>query len=116
MALTTINLHWKGFERWSEGSPTLLVKDGRVLRRNLLKERVSMADLMTALRHKEVEDVSEVKEAWMEQAGGISVILKREAGPATPRDVERARWSGCSPAGCRAWCRTPSNGRSGRAP
>lgn len=90
VALTTINLHWKGFERWSEGSPTLLVKDGRVLRRNLLKERVSMADLMTALRHKEVEDVSEVKEAWIEQAGGISVILKREAGPATPRDVERA--------------------------
>ncbi|BAD40098.1 MAG: DUF421 domain-containing protein [Symbiobacterium thermophilum] len=88
VALTTVNLHWKSFERWTEGFPTLLVKDGRVLRRNLLKERVSMADLMTALRHKEVEDVSEVKEAWMEQAGGISVILKREAGPATPRDVE----------------------------
>ncbi len=90
VALTTVNLHWKGFERLTEGFPTLLVKDGRVLRRNLLKERVSMADLMTALRHKEVEDLSEVKEAWMEQAGGISVILKREAGPATPRDVERA--------------------------
>ncbi|MFO7274082.1 MAG: DUF421 domain-containing protein [Bacillota bacterium] len=88
--LTTVNLHWKRFERWTEGFPTLLVKDGRVLRRNLLKERVSMADLMTALRHKEVEDVSEVKEAWMEQSGGISVILKRDAGPATPRDVERA--------------------------
>ena len=90
VAVTTVNLHWKGFERLTEGFPTLLVKDGRVLRRNLLRERVSMADLMTALRHKEVEDVSEVKEAWMEQSGGISVILKREAGPATPRDVERA--------------------------
>jgi uncharacterized membrane protein YcaP (DUF421 family) len=87
--LTTINLHWKGFERLTEGLPTLLVKDGRVLRRNLLKERVSMADLMTALRHREVEDVSEVKEAWIEQAGGISVILKRDFDAATPRDVER---------------------------
>lgn len=87
--LTRINLYWKGFERWTEGFPTLLVKDGRVLRRNLLKERVSMADLMTALRHKEVEDISEVKEAWIEQAGGISVILKRDFDAATPRDVEQ---------------------------
>lgn len=90
VALTTINLHWKGFERWSEGHPTLLVKDGRVLKKNLMRERVSMADLMTALRHKEVADVREVKEAWIEQSGGISVILKREADAATPRDVEQA--------------------------
>lgn len=88
--VTTLNLHWKAFERFTEGNPTLLVKDGRILRKNLLKERVSEADLLTALRHKEVDDLSEVKEAWIEHAGGISVILKRDADAATPRDVERA--------------------------
>lgn len=90
VGLTTANLHYKGLERLTEGHPTLLVKDGRVLKKNLLKERVSMSDLFTALRHKEVDDVSEVKEAWIEHAGGISVILKRDADAATPRDVERA--------------------------
>ncbi|MFZ5815390.1 MAG: DUF421 domain-containing protein [Bacillota bacterium] len=90
VAMTTINLHWKSFERLTEGHPTLLVKDGRILKKNLLKERVSMADLKTALRHKDVDDVAEVKEAWIEHAGGISVILKRDADAATPRDVEQA--------------------------
>lgn len=90
VAVTTVNLHWKTFERLTEGHPTLLVKDGRILKQNLLKERVSEADLLTAMRHKEVVDVREVKEAWIEHAGGISVILKREAEAATPKDVERA--------------------------
>lgn len=90
VAVTTLNLHSKAFESFTEGHPTLLVKDGRILRKNLLKERVSESDLLTALRHKEVEDVSEVKEAYIEHAGGISVILRREADAATPVDVEQA--------------------------
>lgn len=90
VAMTFTNLHWKSFERLTEGYPTLLVKDGRILKQNLVRERVSMSDLLTALRHKDVEEVTEVKEAWIEHAGGISVILKHEADAATPRDVERA--------------------------
>lgn len=89
VAVTTINLHWKSFEELTEGHPTLLVKDGRILKKNLLRERVSLSDLHTALRHKDVADVSDVKEAWIEHAGGISVILKHEADAATPREMER---------------------------
>jgi uncharacterized membrane protein YcaP (DUF421 family) len=87
---TTIALHSKWFERLTEGEPTLLIKNGKVLKKNLLKERVSMADLMTALRHKEVTEVKEVKEAWIEQAGGVSVIRRDDADAATPRDLRRA--------------------------
>lgn len=90
LVMTTVNLHSKTFERLTEGRPTLLVKDGRILKENLLKERVSIADLLTALRQKEVTDISKVREAWIEHTGGISVLLKREADYATPLDVERA--------------------------
>jgi uncharacterized membrane protein YcaP (DUF421 family) len=86
--VTTLAVRFDKFEKWTEGQPTLLVKDGKVLKQNLLKERVSMADLVTALRHKEVDDVSQVKEAWIEHAGGVSVIRKEEA--ATPQDLEAA--------------------------
>lgn len=82
--MTTINLHSKAFEAWTEGKPTLLVKDGRVLRQNLFRERVSMIDLQSALRHKEVTDLARVREAWMEPAGGVSVILKDGAPAADP--------------------------------
>jgi uncharacterized membrane protein YcaP (DUF421 family) len=88
--ITTIAAHNNTFEKWTEGVPTLLVKDGKVLKKNLMKERVSMADLLTALRHKEVTDVREVKEAWIEHAGGVSVIKKHEVDSATPKDLEQA--------------------------
>lgn len=73
---TWLALRSNTFEHWTEGTPTLLVKDGQVMRTNLIKERVSMADLMTALRHKEVTQLREVEQAWIEHAGGISVIRK----------------------------------------
>lgn len=88
--MTTVNLHSKKFEEITEGHPTLLVKDGKVLKKNLLKERVSLADLQTALRHKEISDVSQVKEAWIEHAGGISVLRKHDVDAVTPNDLEQA--------------------------
>lgn len=86
--MTTINMHYSAFEEWTEGRPTLLVKDGEVLKANLRKERVSMIDLHSALRQRQISDVSEVREAWMEPAGGISVFHKRR--PATDSDLEAA--------------------------
>jgi len=87
---TSIAVHSTFFERLTEGVPTLLVKNGKVLKKNLFKERVSMADLMTALRHKEVTSIEDVKEAWIEHAGGVSVIRKHEVDAATPRDLKKA--------------------------
>lgn len=88
--LTTINLHSRRFETLIEGEPTVLVKDGQVLRKNLLQERVSLIDLESALRHKDVTDVSTVREARMEPGGGVSVILKQASDAATLTDLERA--------------------------
>jgi uncharacterized membrane protein YcaP (DUF421 family) len=88
--ITTVAILSKRFERWTEGAPTLLIKDGKVLMRNLRRERVSMADLMTALRLKEISHPSEVKEAWIEHAGGISVLRDRQHQAATPEDLDAA--------------------------
>jgi uncharacterized membrane protein YcaP (DUF421 family) len=88
--MTTINLYSKSFEELTEGHPTLLVKDGKVLKQNLIRERVSMADLMTALRHKEVRELDHVQEAWMEHAGGVSVIRKPGLESVTPVQLEAA--------------------------
>jgi len=87
---TYIAFHSKFFERLTEGVPTLLVKDGKVLRKNLLKERVSMDDLLTALRHKEVTNIKDVREAWIEHAGGVSVIRRHDVDAATPIDLKKA--------------------------
>jgi uncharacterized membrane protein YcaP (DUF421 family) len=59
-----------------------LIRDGRVLRRALQEELMTEEELMTQLRLNGVEDVAEVKAAYLEGNGEISVI-KRASGEDT---------------------------------
>jgi uncharacterized membrane protein YcaP (DUF421 family) len=69
--------------RLVEARPLLLVKNGRLLRKNLRREMISIDELMAVLRHHGLEKLEQVKTATMESDGEISVI-KMEA------EVERA--------------------------
>ncbi len=64
-------------------APTLLlIKDGKVLRRNLRAELITMDELMAQLREEGIEDCAQVKRACMEADGMISVIpVKKDRGP-----------------------------------
>lgn len=62
--------------RLLEPAPLRLVRDGKVLHRNLRKEFMSMDDLLSKLREKGARGPEEVEEAYMESDGEISVIKK----------------------------------------
>lgn len=55
-------------------APLLLIKDGRILRKNLKSEMLTMNDLLTQLREQGVEDVQHVKRSFIEHDGHLSVI------------------------------------------
>jgi uncharacterized membrane protein YcaP (DUF421 family) len=61
-------------DRLVEGGPTLLIKDGKVLRRNLAKEAISEGQLMEAVRKQGLGTVGQVAEAVLETGGVISVV------------------------------------------
>lgn len=86
--VTTLNLHNKRIEEFTEGRPTLLVKGGRLLIPNLRRERVSLGDLSAALRMHQVSHLDQVEEAWLEPGGGVSVILKPVDRPLSARDLQ----------------------------
>lgn len=54
--------------------PLLLIKNGRVQRRNLRSELLRESDLAEQLRQQGVEDFAEVKRAYLEPDGHLSVI------------------------------------------
>jgi uncharacterized membrane protein YcaP (DUF421 family) len=59
-----------------------LIQDGRVLRRALQQELMTEEELMTQLRLNGVEDITEVKAAYLEGNGSISVIkLEKDEDP-----------------------------------
>lgn len=67
--------HWPPLRRLAEPPPLELVRGGRMLQRNMRREFVTIPELMASLRAHGVEKVDEVKVAWMEADGSISVIL-----------------------------------------
>lgn len=65
--------------RLLEAAPLPLVRNGKVLQRNLRKEMITRDELMAKLREQGIERLEQVKAATMESDGEISVI-KRDGG------------------------------------
>jgi uncharacterized membrane protein YcaP (DUF421 family) len=55
-------------------APLLLVKDGRVQRRNLRSEMLTLDDLKEQLREQGVAELAQVKRCYLEPDGHLSVI------------------------------------------
>jgi uncharacterized membrane protein YcaP (DUF421 family) len=75
-ALDWAAFRWGWLRKWVEGQPTVLVRNGRMLRRNMERELVTRNELRAALRAHGLEDLAQVKLAVMEPNGDISVINK----------------------------------------
>lgn len=71
-----MNFHVAVFRRFAEPPPLPLIRDGRMIVRNLRRELITEAELWAKLRHAEVESLDQVKFAYMEADGEISVIRK----------------------------------------
>ena len=54
-----------------------LVRNGRVIARNLRREHITRDELMSAMRDKGVEHLSQVKSMLLESDGDFSVIRRR---------------------------------------
>lgn len=73
-ALNYASWRWRGMRRMIEPPTLELVRDGRILRRNLRREWITVEELMSQLRAKGVEDVTRVKVAVLEADGELSVL------------------------------------------
>jgi len=66
------------FGRLIEPPPLPLIKNGKLLRRNMKLELIKEDELLMELREQGMEDISKVKEAYIESDGRISVIQYEE--------------------------------------
>src|SRR5262245_59311821 len=85
-------LDWLAFRSrfvyWLLHPPALLlVRDGRIMARNLRAELITKDDLLQQLREQGIDDVRTVRKCYLESDGKISVL--REDSQESPRRVER---------------------------
>ena len=75
IGLSFVTYHVPGAARWIEGAPLILVREGRVLRDRLRKERVTEEEILEAAREKHgLERLDQVKYAVLEISGDITII------------------------------------------
>lgn len=60
--------------RLVEPAPTLLVKEGAVLRKHLRQNLITRDELMTAVHEAGIEELSDVRSAYLEGDGSITVV------------------------------------------
>jgi uncharacterized membrane protein YcaP (DUF421 family) len=86
-AVVEITFRYKRARRLLEPSPTLLIHNGKILHENLRRERITMDDLLAALRRSGTMEPGAVRFAVLEETGTISVIPRgAPPGPMTPLD------------------------------
>jgi uncharacterized membrane protein YcaP (DUF421 family) len=77
-------IDWLGFhipliQRFTRPPPLQLIKDGELLRRNMRHEMITREELMSQLRQQGIDDPAQVKKAFIEGDGRISII-RRDGG------------------------------------
>ncbi len=77
---TRLFIHAPKLEERCIGTPTVILNHGRVLRKQLYRERVSPEELMAAIRGHGLQHANQVELAVIEVDGSISIVPKNEAG------------------------------------
>jgi uncharacterized membrane protein YcaP (DUF421 family) len=73
----TLALHYNFVRQLSKGVPRLLIEDGAVHYEAMRVSKIGEGDLLEALHLKGFESPDQVKRAWLERSGQISVIPRR---------------------------------------
>lgn len=64
-------------ERFLEGTPKVLIRNGKIMEEVLNKERISLPELLEAIREQGVLHLKDIGLAMLEANGKISVIKKQ---------------------------------------
>ena len=77
------------FDRLTGGEPTVLVKNGQLVRKGMRQERVNEEELWSMLRLHGIDDLADVKEATLEPDGVLSVLKTEQARELQKGDLDR---------------------------
>ena len=76
VATAWLSFRFKRLRPLLEGEPTLLIADGRLLERNLRRERMTVEEIRAEARLKSIGSLDDVRFAVLETNGRISFITR----------------------------------------
>lgn len=80
IGLSHLKQNFPKLEKWLEGAPLILIRNGKVDKEHLDKERVDEHDIMACARAlRGLESEKEIKYAVLERNGEITIISKADS-------------------------------------
>ncbi len=86
---SAIGLKSNRFRTLMQGHSVIVIRNGKIEKQALKKLRMTVGDLISALRQKDVFDISKVSYAVFETNGQISILMKPGFENATAEDVHK---------------------------
>jgi uncharacterized membrane protein YcaP (DUF421 family) len=79
LGLSVVKTRVPVLERWLEGTPLVIVEDGRALQDRLERSGVDVSDVLRAARSTQgLERLDQIKYAVLERNGDISIIPRKD--------------------------------------
>ena len=74
--------------KYINGTPTILMNEGKLYRKNLKKAKLDLSEFMLLCREQGHFDLEEIQTAIFEHNGKLSILPKAATRPATPDDLK----------------------------
>ena len=91
--LASLLLNWLAHKiprtrKYINGTPTILMNDGKLYRKNLKQAKLDLSEFMLLCREQGYFDLDEIQTAIFEHNGKLSILPKVANRPATPDDLK----------------------------
>lgn len=87
LIISWLNMKSSRFRALCFGTPSVLLRDGKIMEKELKRNRFTLDELCEELRSKGVTDLSTVRCAVLETDGTLNVLLRASEQPVTPAQL-----------------------------
>ena len=88
--MDVITTKWRYASKVLEGEPAIVIMNGKIMENVLRKMKYRISEILELLRNQGIFDPTQVDFAIIEPNGQLSVLLKPENQPLTPKDMKIA--------------------------
>lgn len=87
ITLSVITQRLPRLRKFINGTPTIIMDNGKIYRKNLKKAKLDLGEFMLMCREKGFFDLREIRTAVFEHNGKLTILPRSRQRPLTPKDV-----------------------------
>lgn len=87
LSLTIIAHKFPKTRKFVNGTPTIIMDDGKLYRKNMKKAKLELSEFMVMCRQEGYFNINDIQTAIFEYNGRLTILSKSEKAPLTPADM-----------------------------